>query len=281
LRRPEDQIAPGFAERIKADFTGDMAQELELESLAERDHAWRSAQAQEHPEQLEGAAVKLAEATVAEVATPALGETRSRQSRQRLSRLWFLAAGLLALAGSAGGAWLVVRYRTPAGPDYVVIERQPSDDGTPRAQPSASTSPSSAATPTTSDHPPPAAPSLGSALPRAAPDEEAIQTANLSAALQRRQGRIQSCFENNVADLKGSPRVTVRFELDAAGKVQEASLEPPALSQHPLGACLLGVARATPFPAPGRPVSFRVPITARMMSEEASSGPAKNREAGP
>jgi serine/threonine-protein kinase len=275
LLRPEDQIAPAFAGRIEADFTGDMAQKLELEPLAERDHAWRSAQPPEPPPRLSGTLERAADLTVVETTAPVLAESDRQKPRQRSLRLWLAAGGLAALAGSVGGAWLVVRYRTSAGPDYVVIERQPSNDPARSSGPSA---PGLAAAPATSAPDPPAASSGGSSAPRAAPDEDAIQTANLSAALQRQQARIQSCFESHVADLKGSPRVTIRFELDSAGKVQQTSLEPAALSQHPLGACLLGVARATPFPAPGRPVSFRVPITARVMS---SSGPAKSGEAGP
>ena len=276
LPRPEDQIAPAFAGRVEADFTGDMAQRLELEPLAERDHAWRSAQPPEPAPRLSGILERAADVTIVETTAPVLAEAEHRKPRQRSLRLWLLAGGLAALGGSVGGAWLVVRYRTSAGPDYVVIERQPSDDTQRSAGPTAPSSPSSA--PATSGSPPSSAASVGASAPRTAPDEDAIQTANLSAALQRRQGRIQACFETHVADLKGSPRVTIRFELDAAGKVQQASLEPAELGQHPLGACLLGVARATPFPAPGRPVSFRVPITARVMPP---SGPAKSREAGP
>jgi eukaryotic-like serine/threonine-protein kinase len=278
LPRPEDQIAPAFAGRIEADFTGDMAQKLELDPLAQRDHAWRNAQPPEPPVRLSGTLERAADLTVVESTAPVRAEMERQKPRRGTLRLWLVAGGLVALGSSAGGAWLVIRYRTSAGPDYVLIERQPSDDPARSASPSASGSQSAATAPATSAPLAPAASSVGSSAPRAVPDEDAIQTANLSAALQRQQGRIQSCFESHVADLKGSPRVTIRFELDGAGKVEQTSLEPAGLSQHPLGACLLGVARATPFPAPGRPVSFRVPITARVMS---SSGPAKSGEAGP
>jgi eukaryotic-like serine/threonine-protein kinase len=291
LTRPEDQIAPALVQRINADFTGDMARALELESLEDRDRAWRSAQPAEQAARLgstappapdvagQPAAKKADVDTLAEARAPAAA--RGRRPRGRGTPFWAIAGGLVMLGSSAGAAWLVVRSRTSAGPDYVVIERQPTDNGPSSQQPSAP--PGSASTPKVPDSAaaPPVVPSPGSSVQRAAPDEEATQTANLSAALQRQQGRIQSCFEKNVADLEGSPRVTVRFELDATGQVQGASLEPASVAAHPLGACLLGVARATRFPAPGRTVSFRVPITARVTARGAPSGPDRARDTGP
>ncbi len=246
LPRSEDQIAPAFVQRINTDFRGEMASVLDLRPLSERDRAWREVQPEQRLSSFgqppstvaERATDKSGLATIVEVAVPELERTQRRGLRHALL-LWLIGGGVL--AGSAGMAWWIMRSRASAGPNYVVIERQPVEND-----------PDSAS-----------AAHAGSAM---AADGEAIQAANLSAALQRQQARIQACFEQHVADLRGNPRVVIRFELDAEGKVQEASLEPVTLREHPLGACLLGVARATPFPAPGRPVSFRIPITAHVMS---------------
>jgi hypothetical protein len=81
--------------------------------------------------------------------------------------------------------------------------------------------------------------------------------------VQRQGGRIQGCFNQHVEKLGGTPRITLRFRIDAAGKVISAQVGPGSIAGTPLGSCVLGVAKSISFPPQGEPVGFSVPITAR------------------
>lgn len=85
----------------------------------------------------------------------------------------------------------------------------------------------------------------------------------LSAAFAKKQPEIETCFRSDTGT-GGSPEISVRFTIDAAGVVQRAELTPADLAGAPLGQCILGVARRTQFPAQSSPsTSFRIPLRAR------------------
>lgn len=56
----------------------------------------------------------------------------------------------------------------------------------------------------------------------------------------------------------------MRFRVDRDGSVTEAERIPASLAATGLGACILGVARATRFGKLDEPVTFRVPLRARV-----------------
>jgi serine/threonine protein kinase len=257
LPRPENRIAPALTERIRTDFAGNMPEIVGLDPLVVRDQAWRTAApsptldstpprssltSRESSRELRAPdQATMVEAFVPEFASPENGGGRLAS----VARPWI--AGLLIVPSILVVGWAVWRARERSGPEYVVIERHSS--------PLSPGMDSAAGRPVEVP--------LGDAAPIGVASSQA-QVAYLSRAVQRQQSRIQSCFETHVAQVGGNPQVTLRFELDPTGKVVDASVEPTALSKSPLGACLLGVARSTDFPAPGQAVGFRVPITARM-----------------
>ncbi|MDB4996801.1 MAG: Endo,4-beta-xylanase precursor, partial [Myxococcaceae bacterium] len=81
----------------------------------------------------------------------------------------------------------------------------------------------------------------------------------------KNQPAIEACFRDQAANVSGSPEISVRFTIDAAGAVQRAELSPPELANVPLGTCILGVARSTRFPAESGPATFRIPLRARKL----------------
>jgi len=85
----------------------------------------------------------------------------------------------------------------------------------------------------------------------------------LTLALRRQQPRLEACFKQHSVSLEGQPTTQLEFDLDAAGKALRVGLAPRALAATPLGECLLQIGRTTTFPAPGNPVSFAIPLTAR------------------
>jgi serine/threonine protein kinase len=89
------------------------------------------------------------------------------------------------------------------------------------------------------------------------------EPALLTSAFAREQGRIQHCFAEHAPANASLGDITVAFQVSAAGEVEKAEL-PPELSGSALGACLVGVAKATHFPRLTRPVTFRIPIQARV-----------------
>jgi hypothetical protein len=87
----------------------------------------------------------------------------------------------------------------------------------------------------------------------------------LTRRFAQREGELQSCFER-FASLTGQPQISVNFDVAASGKVRAATLEPSSLASTPLGACLLGVARATSFGPVGKQLRFAIPIRARSVN---------------
>jgi serine/threonine-protein kinase len=181
------------------------------------------------------------------------------------ARPWALLAALavLALAGVAGAIAFFLSSKKTDEPRFVLIEHNAASasaaaTGSPTVTAVAATTP----LPTSADssHDPAGAsvkvPGVHSAKPAAPADP-------LSAALAKNQPAIEACFRDQAANVSGSPEISVRFTIDAAGAVQRAELAPPELANVPLGTCILGVARSTRFPAGSGPATFRIPLRAR------------------
>jgi hypothetical protein len=89
--------------------------------------------------------------------------------------------------------------------------------------------------------------------------------AELARAFQRQEGKIQGCFRDHAGSVQGEPRISVNFQVDATGAVQNAIVSPSAVAGSALGQCLLGVARSTNFGSQPGPLSFSIPIAARVV----------------
>lgn len=99
------------------------------------------------------------------------------------------------------------------------------------------------------------------ASPRAdSPAKKVPLSTRLSRAFARQEPRLDRCFNANAEKIVGAPKLVVRFRIGKSGRVISAKLEPATVAATSLGECLLRVAKATDFPAPGRALSFSIPI---------------------
>jgi serine/threonine-protein kinase len=289
----EREAAESFAAQVVADFNGPMAEKLGLESLAVREASWRDAQdvtpgrrvslSSSPPGIVSGVVAQPAASTddatrrdTSDVPTARVGRARMEQlaaqaktsmpspppPAPRRPWIWLVLAALAAGAGSAAVLLLVPGRESAKAAGVVVIEKQndePAAEAAEPAPPVADVAPSAAPV-----EPEPAAtasaPSAKAAPRVAAPGGGG--GAPLAQAFQRQGGKIQRCFEQNPGAVQG---ISVRFQIDAAGKVQNAVVSPASVAGSPLGACIAGVARATSFGPQPEPVAFSIPIAARVV----------------
>jgi hypothetical protein len=101
------------------------------------------------------------------------------------------------------------------------------------------------------------------ARPNPNPSPKSPSPQGFTQAMRKQQPKLQACFAQHSLSLEGQPVTQLAFDVDESGKPLRVELMPRALLKTSLGQCLLGVARATVFPAQARPVSFTIPITAR------------------
>jgi hypothetical protein len=154
-----------------------------------------------------------------------------------------------------------LRPRPEAAPPPIIVERQSVEDEaanppTPLPDQLARTVENPSATPS-------AAATGQKPAPKA--NAASVSRRTLAGAFQQRQGAIQGCFKQNPSALVDTQHLSVRFDVDASGRVLSASLSPASVASQPLGACVLGVARSTNFGPQPEAVSFSIPIAARMV----------------
>jgi len=211
--------------------------------------------------------------TVPSVPTVAAAPVALASSKSAPRFSWSIALGVAGLVAGACALVLVLRSRAaPDAPERVIVV-----DSRAGASAANGAGGASAASPvgTAADLPPadPVA-SSGSAQPAASthastsvPGGDGAQhdgsAQALSRVLARRQDQIENCFSSRAADVSGTPALSVRFEVDASGHVVTAHVLPPTLAATPLGQCIETVARGTDFGPQPRPLSFRIPMTAR------------------
>jgi serine/threonine protein kinase len=302
LSRSEGEIGLALRERLRTDFNGDMPTLLRLEPLVERDRAWRhdlpaagaimreavftpqpSLAPSTTPETLteqraqrDAAADRALQLTgVQGMALPAESARRpSRRSLRSLSYKPLIGLGLgmsvvIALIMVAALSYLQRPAAPPAASRFIVVE-----GGTPAESAAADPPRPSEA------KPPPLSPSLSAELGeidrpperRAATKTRgkspaADSSAALSRAFARRQRALGECFEHHAAEVQGRPEISIAFEVAASGHVEAASIVPSALTDTPLGRCLLDVARSTEFGTLGKTTRFSIPIRARAVRQ--------------
>jgi serine/threonine protein kinase len=177
---------------------------------------------------------------------------------------WSILLGAAGLVAGAGGLVLALRSQHAAqdGPERVIVVDSRAGAGAaatgvesePEAGVAATSGPEVAAS-----SPTPVA------TVRSGGDGNAVRGGSaeaLSRVVAGRQDQIAKCFVTRAADVSGAPGLSVRFEVDASGRVLSAHVLPAALAATPLGACIEAVARQTEFGPQPRPLSFRIPMTA-------------------
>lgn len=299
LRRSETDIGVALREHVQRDFTGDMPGQLRLETLAERERAWRvrSSSPPEAPARavapppgapvLSAAPSRASQPTMTAAHKPAqrdrvpLSERATRTSlamrRERGSRpprradwrtllLGALGIGVIA-AGAAVAAisFLQPRPAPPSASRFIVVESPDKAAGpapAPVAAPAADTALATASAGATAVEPSAVATPASAAQRRPEPSGAASLTRHFA----RREGELQRCFESHAASLSGRPELSIEFDVDANGKVRGGALQPATLAATPLGKCLLDVARGTSFGAVGKPLRFSIPIRARSVN---------------
>jgi eukaryotic-like serine/threonine-protein kinase len=285
LVRSEAEIGAGLRERLRVDFNGDLPALLRLETLAERDRAWRleqpSAAALVRPPAAPegtGRAPSVTLSTASEerpVAAGPSGAVTARPPARRVqspgpasSRMrgvaWKSALALgLAMSGVLGVAMAAGLYYlrpspAPAEARFIVVEAAGTGAPQPAPSPPVAVSVSE----------PDPAPPLPAVERVSAPSPPRVRPASgtsaaLTRSFARHEGALGACFDRHAAELEGHPEIAVSFEADASGAVQSAALVPSSLEQTALGRCLLGVARRASFGALGKTTRFTIPIPAR------------------
>jgi serine/threonine protein kinase len=286
LGRPEADIATEMAATIRNDFVGDMARALTLHSLEEFEETWRRANPVSNAPMLSSMPPTVQSGLGAglpnrlEVTIPTASAVAGRVSDSGRRLVVAVIASALLAAGGATTAVLMLRAPSQASePRFVVVEAAPNrvlpqaataivetlplaDGAQAGGTPSASGSASATIKPVRVD-----------AHPR-------DSVSSLSRIFAQRQAAIQGCFEQNAMTVDGTPEVSIRFGVDAQGKVTSTAVQPSAVAGTALGQCLNLVARSTNFGPQEEPLVFSIPITARTRRsvgrpEESSSAIAR------
>lgn len=271
----ERAVAERFKTQIAQDFAGDvLAERLEIESLSVRDASWREAQGSGQRVSLSSSPPSVQSGVRAQGAsfapTVALGrklDVPNAVPRPARIGLWIGVAALAAGAGSAAVLLFFTRATPEPAPGVVVIEKQALERGPSTleiADQQATKLPPPATATAINAAPTPSAVSSAASAPRAAKPAE-DRGASLARSLQRQEGRIQSCFQQHSQGDQEAPRMSVRIQIDATGAVQNAQITPGSVAATPLGQCIVGVVKATQFGAQPEPVSFAIPIAARVV----------------
>ncbi len=84
----------------------------------------------------------------------------------------------------------------------------------------------------------------------------------LTRAFRKQESAMTGCFARHAVNIEGMPVVKLTFDLKADGKLSGVHLTPESLARTALGQCITKVAGDTRFPAQGKPVSFAIPLSA-------------------
>ena len=301
--RSEHEVRADFAAMLQADFDEDLARVLNVESLAERDEAWRRASLDSS-----GASTEL-EATVVglgdrvrpsehptavgppeeeTVVTPGLvgagGEAvraleqdaQQQTALERQLRRRMLAGVVLLALTLACTAFIWLFGGRPAAnplPPRIAVVQRPLPTQPPSEQGPAEVDAPALPGELPADEPPPAtveAPKSPKPPRAKAPEKLRAQRkrrsgASLTRAFRRREPLVERCFTEHGVQSAGRARVEIEFTLQADGSVQRAQVLPAQLASTDLGRCVQRVAKGTRFPTQTGPVAFTIPVTARLI----------------
>lgn len=289
LESSEAELGAGLRERLRVEFNGDLPALLRLETLAERDRAWRqdapapTGAREPAPLQITGTAPSLTPATLSDdrssaassadaitarasaparrAPAPAAGPTSARARGIGWKPAVALGLGMSAVLGivMAGALFYLRPPPPPAEARFIVVESP--DPGAPRAASVPVT-----ATPASASEPTADVPLVGSARvaspARPARPPKSGTSGALSRALAKHERALGVCFDRHAAQLQGTPEIAISFEAARSGAVRSAALVPSSLEGTALGRCLLDVARGVSFPPLDKTTRFTIPIHA-------------------
>lgn len=86
----------------------------------------------------------------------------------------------------------------------------------------------------------------------------------LAQAVQQKSGSFQVCFVQHLEAGHTAPQTVLHFDVARAGGAAQVEVEPSAVAHTPLGRCLVQAGSSVRFPPLEQPVSFRVPVRARV-----------------
>jgi hypothetical protein len=100
--------------------------------------------------------------------------------------------------------------------------------------------------------------------PAAGAAERGAGQAQLASAVQQKSGSFQTCFVRNLGVGQAASEAVLHFDVAKSGGAAQVEVEPSSVANTPLGQCLKKAGRSVRFPALDQPVSFRVPVRARV-----------------
>jgi hypothetical protein len=107
-------------------------------------------------------------------------------------------------------------------------------------------------------------PPLVHAKAAASPSSSSGGHSQLADAVQQKSGSFQACFVHHLEAGQAAPQAVLHFDVVKTGGAAQVKAEPPAVANTPLGRCLVQAGSSVRFPALEQPVSFRVPVRARV-----------------
>jgi serine/threonine protein kinase len=278
LTRREDEVQVELSSTVQEDFYGNLPSSLGVRSLAELDSAWQGAHSPSDeftplkssvPPTVRKKLVVDAEKQRLSTVVP------GRRGQEGVSNKQLMVAvlGAALLAGTATTAVLLVTRPTQNVGEQRFLVVEAADGSSQQAKTAASATPVGVGVSVlqpgaVASVAPSASAALAPSTKQAPPKGSSLRggdAARLSRVFARKQGAVQRCFQAHTEALEGSPNVSIRFKVDASGKVQTASVQPAALNSTALGQCLTGVARSTEFGPQPEARAFSIPIHARTL----------------
>jgi eukaryotic-like serine/threonine-protein kinase len=300
-REPENEVRARLAAQLKVDFSHQMAEMLGLESLADRDEAWRrlshitpprmAPEVRQAPTILGGGSEGPRRATSSPPPRmlsrpppppPPLEPTafdvprRIQDSSGTLLQAPppLLPSGLQRLRGRIRGLPAFVAGLAVSGAliTGIVFALQREPQFAAPLPPIRVVTESPLTTTTGVQLPDPLTTSIEESAPesplrtsserRERHAKSSPDPMSLTRALRKQQGKVEECFGRHASALTNLPTMQLEFDLTASGKLSAVRVLPASMSGTALGKCLQTVAEGTHFPGQGRAVSFAIPITA-------------------
>jgi eukaryotic-like serine/threonine-protein kinase len=214
----------------------------------------KSPQLQELEERMRGSAWHKRSTAPTQTEEIAAAQAAPSSSRPIDARKRYLVAGLsVVLAGVAVGATMALLGRSNAAPEsrFIVVQADQPAEKAPAAAPAA---------------PPPsiAIQTARAIETRQQPKRAEVDPAErLADGFKRQKKAVVACVNTYHAEAERTPRLAVRIQLNTAGRVTSAAVQPNSVANSTMGVCIERAVRSMQFPGQTSALTFEVPLTAR------------------